>query len=137
MAENRHKRHGREEGERIARNLIEYRAYLGDSDIPCVRLVYGYTLMEADDGEKIDNIIGEKGKYAILEYGEDPRWNYEFVLYVSDNLSILRPIFDLLCIENDKDLTKSMTHANFLIFFLWKSRTINDIDKATKNEACF
>jgi len=108
---------------------------VGDIDIPCVRLVYGYTLMEADEGEKIDNIIGEKGRYAILEYGEDPCWNYEFVLYVSDNLSILRPIFDMLCIECDNDLTKSMAYTNFLIFSLWKSKAINDMDKANKNEA--
>ena len=91
--------------------------------------------MEADDGEKIDNIIGEKGRYAILEYGEDPCWNYEFVLYVSDSLSILRPIFDMLCIECDKDLTRSMTYTSFLIFSLWKSKEINDMDKANKNEA--
>ncbi|MDX9797583.1 MAG: hypothetical protein WDA59_04545 [Methanofastidiosum sp.] len=135
MAENRHKCHERQEGEQIARNLIEYRAYLGDSEVPCVRQVYGYTLMEADEGEILDNIIGEKGRYAILEYGEDPCWNYEFVLYVSDSLSVLRPIFDLLCIECDKDLTRSMAHTNFLILYLWLSKEINDMDKANKNEA--
>ena len=89
--------------------------------------------MEADEGEKIDNIIGEKGRYAILEYGEDPCWNYEFVLYVSASLSLLRPIFDMLCIECDKELTKSMAYTNFLIFFLWKSKEINEID--SKDEA--
>ena len=86
--------------------------------------------MEADLGEDICNILGEKGRYAILEYGEDPCWNYEFVLYVSDSLSILRPIFDLLCIECDKDLTSSMTYTNFLILSLWKSKEINEADKA-------
>ena len=91
--------------------------------------------MEADQGENIGNILGDKERYAILEYGEDPCWNYEFVLYVSDSLSILRPVFDLLCIECDKDLTRSMSYTNFLILYLWKSRVINDMDKANKNEA--
>ncbi len=90
--------------------------------------------MEADEGEEICNILGEKGRYAILEYGEDPCWNYEFVLYLSDSLSILRPIFDLLCIECDKDLTRSMTHTTFLILSLWKSKDINEADKANKNK---
>ena len=101
---------------------------MGDIDIPCVRLIYGYTLMEAEEGEQICNILGEKGRYAILEYGEDPCWNYEFVLYISDNLSILRPIFEMLCNECDKDLTRSMRYTNFMIFSLWKSKDINDID---------
>lgn len=100
-----------------------------------MRLVYGYTLMEADEGEKIDNIIGEKGRYAILEYGEDPCWNYEFVLYVSDSLSILRPIFDMLCIENDKELTESFTCSMFLIQWLWKSKRIEDMIKVKRSEA--
>ena len=91
--------------------------------------------MEADKGETIENITGDKGRYAILEYGEDPCWNYEFVLYVSNSLPILRPIFDLLCIECDKDLTRSMSYTNFLILYLWKSKEINDMDKANKNEA--
>lgn len=91
--------------------------------------------METDKGETIENILGEKGRYAILEYGEDPCWNYEFVLYVSDSLSILRPIFEMLCIECDKDLTRSMAYTNFLTLYLWKSKDINDMDKANKNEA--
>ena len=61
MAKNRHKRHGRQEGEEIARNLIEYRVYVGDKEVPCVRLVYGYTLMEADQGETIENIAARRG----------------------------------------------------------------------------
>ena len=135
MAKNRHKRHGRGEGGRIARNLIEYRAYVGDKEVPCVRLVYGYTLMEADQGGTIENIAGEKGRYAILEYGEDPCWNYEFVLYVSDNLSILRPVFEILCNENYKDLIESFVDSRVMLELLWKSREINDMDKANKNEA--
>ncbi len=81
--------------------------------------------MEAGEGEVIENIVGEKGRYAILEYGEDPYWNYEFVLYVSDSLSILRPIFDLLCIECDKDLTASSIHSTFIVQWLWKGKTID------------
>ena len=135
MAENRHKRHEKRKGEQIARNLIEYRVYIGDRELSCIRVVYGYTLMEADDDEIIENIAGEKGRYAILEYGEDPCWNYEFVLYVSDNLSILRPIFEMLCNENYKDLIESFVDSRVMLELLWKSREINDMDKANKNEA--
>ena len=128
MAKNRHKRHGRQGGEEIARNLIEYRAYLGDKEIPGVGQLSGYTIVEADEGEKIENLSGEKGRYAILEYGEDPCWNYEFVLYVSDSLSILRPIFESLCNENYKDLIGSFVESRVMLELLWKSKTINDID---------
>jgi len=129
LAKNRHKRHEKRKGEEIARNLIEYRVYVADKEVPCVRLVYGYTLMEADPGETIENIAGGKGRYAILEYGEDPCWNYEFVLYVSDNLSILRPIFEILCNENYKDLIESFVDSRVMLELLWKSREINDIDR--------
>ena len=93
--------------------------------------------MEADQGGTIENITGEKGRYAILEYGEDSCWNYEFVLYVSDSLSILRPIFDILCSECDKELIRLMSYTNFLIFYLWKGKEINNMDKVNKNEAWF
>lgn len=102
--------------------------YIGDRELPCIRIVYGYTLMEAGQGETIENIAGEKGRYAILEYGEDPCWNYEFVLYVSDSLSILRPIFESLCNENYKDLIGSFVESRVMLELLWKSKTINDID---------
>ena len=90
--------------------------------------------MEADQGGTIENITGEKGRYAILEYGEDPCWNYEFVLYVSDSLSILRPIFDILCSENYKDLIGSFVDSRVMLELLWKSKEINDNDRVNKGE---
>jgi len=91
--------------------------------------------MEADQCGKIENIAGEKGRYAILEYGEDPCWNYEFVLYVSDSLSILRPVFEILCNENNTELIESFVDSRAMLELLWKSKEINDMDKANKNEA--
>ena len=135
MAKNRHKRHGRQRGEEIARNLIEYRAYLGDKEIPGVGQLSGYTIVEADEGEKIENLSGEKGRYAILEYGEDPCLNYDFVLYVSDSLSILRPIFEILCIENNKDLIKALGRTGYLILWRWKCKAIFEMDKSKRNQA--
>ncbi|NMC64502.1 MAG: hypothetical protein GYA55_15155, partial [SAR324 cluster bacterium] len=76
--------------------------------------------------------VGEEGRYAILEYMKDSCWNYGFVLYVSDNLSILRPVFDMHCNENYKDLIESFVDSRVMLELMWKSKEINDIDKGNK-----
>jgi len=119
----------------MPKNLIIYRAYVGDKSMPNVRKVYGYTLAEAEEGEVMNSREGNKGKYAILECGEDPSWDSAMVLYVSDNLSDIRPVFDDLCKENDTELNKTATDTKVMIQSLWKSKMIYDIDNSQKIES--